>query len=632
MSDVMSIGVSGLMAFQRALDVTSHNIANASTPGYSRQTVEFGSADSQLSAGQWFGSGVDVLGVRRAYDQTLLDQARSANASLQQFDAVATYANRFDSLFSDAKSGVSASLQQFNNSIQTLTTSPGSGTVRQLVLNQAQGLVTRLQGFQSTIDTFSGQIQTQMNGEVAKINSLAKSLATVNAQIVTAKGQGQGEPNDLLDKRDALLSELGSHVGFSALPQDSGAQIITIGSGQVLVGDSSAGQLSLTPSTSVPGTYRLTLSGTAASGDVTDTVTGGSVGGLLQLRSSLITPAQNALGRVATAIATLANQQQAAGLDLNGNFGSPLFSLPAPTVTPSGSNTGSASAAATISDVSSLTTADYVMKYQGGIWSLTQQDNGAAVAMTGTGTPSDPFKAEGLSLVVSGTPKDGDTLLIRPTHDAISGMRMVLTSPNQIAAASPLITTPAAGNNGTGTISDGTVPSPGSWVRGSYTLTFTDASHWEVRDAGNNIVKSDVYSSGGDITFNGMQIAVSGSPAAGDQFSITANSSGSGDSRNAQALSSALGRGLFSGGTLSINDAAASLVANIGLQSSQAQSGRDAQSVLFNDANSALSNATGVNLDEEASNLLRYQQAYQAAARVISASNSMFQSLMDAVR
>lgn len=632
MADTLSTGVSGLMAFQRALDVTSHNIVNAGTAGYSRQVVDFASRGADQVGGVWVGRGASANNIRRIYDQVLTEQARSANTSLQQLDTFASYADRLDRLFSDPKTGVSTSLQQFNNTIQTLANSPNSGTTRQLVLSQAQSLVARLQSFHSTVNSMSDQSNSQLRTEAGQINILANGVASLNEQIVAAKGSAQGPPNDLLDQRDALLSELGSHVGFTTLAEDNGAVTVTIGSGQLLVRNNVVNTLTVAPSPQDPSAQRLMLGGATALTDVTGIVAGGSVGGLLQLQSSLLTAARNSLGRVAVSLATVANQQQAAGLDLNGNFGGPLFALPAPTVVSSAANTGYASATATITDLSALTSADYSLQYQSAGWSLIRCDTGAVVPMTGTGTAEDPFRADGLAIVRSGAPNVGDSMLIRPTHDVIPGLRVLISSPDLIAAASPLVTTAEPGNSGGATISDGVVPVPGNWVRGKYTLSFTDASSWQVVDAASNVVASGPYSSGGTISFNGMEVSVSGTPAAGDEFVIADNSSGGGDSRNAQALSRALTGGLLASGTLSITDAAGAMVGDIGLQSSQAQAARDAQSTVFDDANNALSNATGVNIDEEASNLLRYQQAYQAAARVIAASDSMFQSLLDAIK
>ena len=632
MADILSTGVSGLLAFQRALDTTSHNIANANTAGYNRQVVDLASRGASQVGTNWIGNGVDIVSIRRLYDQTLTDQARGANSSLQQMDTFATYADRLDKLLSDGSTGLAPSLQQFGNAVETLSTSPSSATARQVVLSQAQTLVNRLKGFQSTIDTLSTQLGSQLGAEASTINSLSQSVATLNQQIVAAHGSAMQAPNDLLDKRDALLTELGNHIAINTVTEDNGAVSVSIGSGQVLVTNTTANKLSVAAGTADRSELHLMLGGAVAPTDVSNFISGGTVGGLLQLQSGLLTPAQNALGQVAVAITTLANQQQQAGLDLNGNFGGPLFSVAAPTSSAASTNQGTAAATVTRSNLASLTSFDYDLRYNGTAWSLLRHDNGAPVTMTGSGTALDPFQADGLSIVLSGTPQAGDSLLIRPTHDVVAGLGVLISSPDKIAAAAPLLTAPAVTNTGSGTIDDGTVTNQAGWVRGSYTLAFTAANAWQVRDSSNAVVASGAYTPGGSISFNGMQVAVSGAPAAGDTFSIKDNSNGTGDGRNARALADLLDSKTLAGGSLSVTDAIGSLVGDIGVKSNQAQAGRDAQAAVLSDANSALSDATGVNLDEEAANLVRYQQAYQAAARIITAANTMFQSLLDATR
>ncbi len=632
MADILSTGVSGLLAFQRALDTTSHNIANANTPGYNRQIVDLATRIPDQLGANWVGKGVDVASIRRLYDQALGDQARTANSSLQQLDTFANYADRLDKLFSDPGTGLAASLQQYSNALETLSTSPSSGTARQLVLSQSQSLVTRLKGFQATLDTLSAQAGSQLGAEAGVVNSLSQSIATLNQQIVAASGSGLQQPNDLLDKRDALVAQLSQHVAVNTVVEDNGAMSVYIGSGQSLVANTTASRLSVVSGATDRSEQHLILSGPAAPTDVSGFISGGTIGGLLQLQTGLLTPSQNALGRIAVTIATLANQQQQAGLDLSGNFGAPLFGMPAPLVVAAAGNLGTAGASVTASNVSALTTFDYDLNYNGSGWSLRRHDNGAPVTMTGSGTLADPFRADGLSMVLSDTPQAGDGLLIRPTHDTVAGLKALINSPDAIAAAAPLLTAAASGNAGTGSIDDGKVPTPGAWVRGSYTLAFTSGSAWQVKDAGNTVVASGSYVAGGNISFNGMTVAVSGAPAAGDSFSINDNSNGTGDGRNARALADLLDGKVMNGGTLSVADAIGGLVGNIGVQSNQSQAGRDAQAAVLTDANNALSNATGVNLDEEAANLLRYQQAYQAAARIITAANDMFQALIDATR
>jgi len=145
------------------------------------------------------------------------------------------------------------------------------------------------------------------------------------------------------------------------------------------------------------------------------------------------------------------------------------------------------------------------------------------------------------------------------------------------------------------------------------------------------VVQNGAYTSGAPINFNGVQVAVSGAPATGDNFSINDNASGSGDNRNLTAMAGLLDQSLI-GGTTSINSAVNQMVTNIGIQTSQAQSGTTAQQSVLTDASNAQQSVSGVNLDEEAANLVQYQQAYQAAAEVINVASTLFNSLITAVQ
>lgn len=632
MADMLSTGVSGLLAFQRALDTTSHNIANANTDGYNRQTVNFATRRADQYGNGWVGTGVNAVGIRRLYEQALADQMRGAGTSLQQLDVFATYAERVDNLFSDSSTGLATSLQQFTNSIETLANSPTSVTARQVLLSQAQNLVNRFKSYQSSLASIDSQISSQLTSEAATVTTLARNIAAVNEQIVEALGMNQQPPNDLLDQRDALISQLAGHISVNTTTQDNGAVNVFAGSGQALVTNTSSASLVVVPGEFDRSHVRLQIVDQGAPADVTNIISGGQIGGLLQFRAEMLDPAMNSLGQIAVTLGTMVNQLHAQGLDLNGDFGTDLFALGSARALASSLNGSSASVAVTRTDVSALTTGDYQMRYNGTSWSLMRADTGASVAMTGAGTVGSPFIAEGLSIVVSGAAVAGDAFQIQPTRDVVSGMRVAISGPEKVAAAAAVLTGAAIANTGSGAISAGQVANQGGWVRGNYTLRFTAANAWQVTDASNAVVATGAYTAGGNIDFNGMRVSVTGAPATGDQFTIADNSNGSGDSRNARALADLFDLPVINGNTVSISASVGRLVGQIGVLTSQSQIGRDAQSVVLEDATAAVQNVSGVNLDEEAAALVRYQQAYQAAARVIAAANSMFDTLIEATR
>ncbi|MCC7462555.1 MAG: flagellar hook-associated protein FlgK [Gammaproteobacteria bacterium] len=631
MADMLSTGVSGLLAFQRALDATSHNIANASTPGYSRQVVTLATEGADPLGSGWVGRGVQVTSIRRVYDEALTAQARAASSGFAQLDTFATLAGRIDNLFSDATSGLATTLQQFANALQGVASTPTSSAARQVLLSQASALVSRLQGYDASLATIGGQADAQLRSEASSVSALAASIADVNRQVVAAVGRNQQPPNDLLDQRDQLVAELARHVSVSTVAQDDGSLNVFIGTGQALVTAGNAARLTTVADVFDPTRPQLALQVGGTSVDVTDAIGGGTLGGLLQFRTTMLDAARNTLGQVAVTVVTLVNAQHAAGLDLDGQFGGALLEVGDVRTLPAGDNGGSATVSVTRADPGGLTSGDYTLQYDGSAWSLTRTDTGAAVSLSGSGSAADPLLAEGLQIVVSAGAVAGDRFRIQPTHQAIGGMSVQISDPARIAAAAPLAVAAAAANTGSGAPASAAVTDPSGWVRGTYTLLFDAVGGWSITDAGGGTVASGAsYTAGTPIDFNGMRVTLGGTPAAGDRFTVNATGNVPGDNRNALQLAGILARPVLNGGSASVQDVVSQLITSVGVQTHQAQVGRDAQQAVLEDASSALAGASGVNLDEEAAALVRYQQAYQAAARIISVADTLFQALLNA--
>jgi flagellar hook-associated protein 1 FlgK len=295
---------------------------------------------------------------------------------------------------------------------------------------------------------------------------------------------------------------------------------------------------------------------------------------------------------------------------------------------PRNTNAGNAQVAVTRSATSGLTGSDYELEFNGAAWSMKRLDTGAPVALAGTGTALDPLRADGLSMVVSGTPASGDRVLVRPTREAIAGFDLLVSDPSRVAAAAPIIASASAANTGNATITRGEVLDPANaQLRSTVTLQFTSATTYSINGAG-----SFTYASGQPIDVNGWRVAISGAPATGDSFSVVDGSTATGDNRNVLAMADAMAAPRLDGGTTSIPAGLGRLTSEIGVSTQQAQVNRDAQQVLQDEAVAQRQNYSGVNLDEEAANLLRYQQAYQAAAQLIRVANEMFQALLDASR
>jgi flagellar hook-associated protein 1 FlgK len=627
MADLLSTGVSGLLAFQRALDTTSHNIANVSTDGYSRQRTLIGTRPAQGYGNGWIGQGANVQTTQRVYDQFVAMQTRSTSSSLQHLDIYASNAERLNNMFGDSSTGLSASLQNFVNAFQSVANSPASTPARQVLLSEANTLQQRLKSFDSRLDDIGNEINTRIKGELGEVNTLAEGIARLNNEITSATARTGGQPpNDLLDQRDRLLDQLSEKVSVNVVRQDGGTVNVFVGSGQPLVLGGDVNELTTVQDPYDSSRLTIALQTPGSSVDISRNISGGVLGGLLDFRTEQLDPAHNALGRIAVALTDVVNSQHHEGIDLSGALGGDLFEVGDAQGLASSLNSGSGTLSVTRTDVGALTGRDYILEMTGGGWELRDSLTGAAVPMTGTGTPADPFVVDGIEIEVGGTADTGDSFLIRPTSGAIADMNVLISDPSKIAAAAPIRSAADTGNSGSGAISAGEVlDSADAQLRSPVTIEFTSATTYSINGAG-----SFTYTDGGNIDVNGWRVQITGNPAAGDTFTVTDNTSGTGDNRNALLLADALKSPVLNNGTTSLGSAVGEFVGGIGVATRQAQVNRDAQNVVYEESLAAKEAVSGVNLDEEAANLLKYQQAYQAAAQLIRVADTMFQTLLAA--
>jgi flagellar hook-associated protein 1 FlgK len=359
---------------------------------------------------------------------------------------------------------------------------------------------------------------------------------------------------------------------------------------------------------------------------ISDDITTGDLGGLLQARTQVINPALNQLGQVATALSQTANAQQAKGLDLSGNFGAAIFSTPTTQAEASSKNTDNVTATVSVSPtgVGALTSNDYLLSYNGTAYSLTNASTGTAVPFTVAGTT---LTADGLSIKLSGTPASGDQFLIQPTVGAAASLSVVLTDPSKIAAAVAVQTAAASTNTGSATIGAATILNPtNTALLNPASIVFTSPTTYTINGGASNI-----YTSGGDIADDGWQVQITGTPAVGDTFTVASNVGGTGDNTNALASASQQTAGVLANGTTSITGAVSGLITSLGSQAQQINTAQTAQAAVNSSAQANVQSVSGVNLDQEAANLLQWQQAYQAAAQALTIGNSLFTSLIDSV-
>ncbi len=629
MPDILNTSLSGLRAFQSALATTSHNIANVNTEGYSRQRVNFSTMPAQNVGVGYIGSGVQPQSIERILDQYRVDSLRNNVSEEARLGAFNELAAGIDGLLSSPDSGLSQPLQDFYAALQTVADNPSSVSARQVALSQANVLSDRFATLDARLDDQNSQINAQLSQAVTQINALAGSVADLNVAIRDAQAAASGAPpNDLLDQRDLVLQQLSEQIGIEVVDQGDGGVSVFVGNGQALVLGGDANELTLTQGEYPSANPELAMLTPTGGTTPLTAVSGGEIGGLLDFRREMLDPTRNTLGQLAIGLTETMNSQHRLGMDLDGNLGGDLFSVGSPAVTASTANTGGGDVSVQIASAGGLTTSDYLLAFDGGSYSLTRLDTGATVPMTGSGTALDPFVADGFNMTITAPPAAGDSFLIRPTHSAAGEFGVALTDPRGIAAAVPVISAADLTNTGTGVIGgdrilDVTDPA----LLDPVTIEFLDASTYSINGAG-----SFPYTADAPIAINGWEVSIGGAPAAGDVFTVTSNVGGVGDNRNALALSDAFDSGVFSGGTVSVQERFESLVSQVATDTRRSGISLTAQTAITEQARIEHLSVSGVNLDEEAADMLKYQQAYQAMAQMIGVADALFQTVLSMTR
>jgi flagellar hook-associated protein 1 FlgK len=637
---LLSIGKTGLYAAQAALATTGNNITNANVAGYSREVVVQAAATSMGGSNGFIGTGTKVAQVKRYSDDFLNAQVRTAQASSSGLDAYQAQVQQIDNLLADTTSGLSPALQDFFSAVQNLTGDGAGVSSRGSFLSSADTLAARFQSMNGRLDEIRKGVNTQVTASVTSINTYAKQIAQLNDQIgKLTDAAGLNPPNDLLDKRDQLIMDLNKQIKATVVAGDNNSLTVSIGNGQPLVVGTSAFQLAATNS---PTDQTRTTVGYVTQGKITpmaeSALTGGELGAALQFRTQSLDMAQNSMGRIAIALATAMNDQNHLGLDGNGNPGGDIFSIAPAEVTKNVNNnqTSTTTVAATVVDATKLTTSDYKVDFDGTNYNVYRlSDN------TKTVIQSQPQVIDGLSFDIQGTADTGDNFLVRPTLNGAANFKLALTDGAQIAAAAPIATSVPLTNSGSGKISAGSVDKNylAAPLAAPVTLTFDKASGTlsgfpadvDVTVNGTTTTYpagiNPPFQDGASYTVAGMSFTLNGAPADTDTFTIAPNT-GLGDTRNASLMGDLQSTNVLDGGKATFQSAYATLVSTVGNKTREVQANAEAAAAQLTQAQSAANNVSGVNLDEEAANLLKYQQAYQASGKVMQIADTIFNALL----
>jgi len=679
MADLLSIGLSGLSANKTSLAVTGHNITNINTPGFSRQDTIQATRTPQFSGAGYIGSGTSLVDIRRSYSEFLTTSLRSSTSLSSDVAAYKSQIDQLDSLLAGTTTGVTPSLQKFFSALQTAAEDPSNVPARQLVLSEAEGLSRR---FNTVYDRLSEQnsfANKQMGAVTEQINRLSGSIASLNESIAVAQSNGS-QPNDLLDAREEAVRQLSTFIGVNVVAQNDGTQNVFIGSGQPLVIGNSAARLEVVPGTNDPNRSEIQFIVGAARQTITTQVTGGELGGILRYREEVLDTTFNSLGRLALAVSDQVNSQLGQGLDLKGQVGTKLFgdfneeSLARLRVLPSANNSSNASPILNISNSSLLTTSDYRLEFDGSNYTARRLSDNQPMTVTqnppGTLSFQDSAgRSQGFQVVV-GTPAPaaGDSFVLQPTRIGASTISTVLDQADQLAFAAPIRAEANLQNRGNGVISQPTLQATGSNINPAalqaafppLTLTYDSAAGgFNGLPAGATLTRVDnkgqpitpaptpLFEPGQQNNYQltladgtSVNMSVSGRPENGDRFNIAFNQNGVSDNRNALALVGLQNKqvvgvdptvtGIATGS--SFTDSYGDLIERVGTLTAQARQDSEATTAILKQAQDNRDSLSAVNLDEEAANLIKFEQYYNASAQVIQVARSLFDTLIGAFR
>lgn len=660
---IFNISVSGLLANQTSIATTSHNIANANVEGYSRQRVEQNPNLPQFIGGNFIGTGVDVTAITRVFEMVQQKELQANTSDFATYEHFLKQAKRVDSLLADSENGINNAIQKFFTSVQGVVNDPASVPARQVMLSEANVLKSRFEQVHSELESQISEINGSVDVIAKQITSLGESIAQLNNQIT---GSGSNPSPDLLDQRDKQILALSELVAVQTIQQDNGALNVFIGSGQSLVVGAISNSLVAQTDPVDPKKMRLNISSGNSSIDITQNITGGRLGGTLNSVAEVIEPAFNTMGRVALAIADSFNAQHQLGMNLNNELGGNFFTdindanFAESRVISSIANTGNAELSITIDDPAMLKDSNYELFLSGGNYTLIDSNTNTTIAtFAPPGVVPDTVQvaSEGISInFISGAANNGDTFSVQPTRNFSRDIGVVVSSAEQIAAASPVRGEKLSANIGSANIS-------GIQVTDTSTVQFTTTSgnltppiriEFDSTPGEFSIYNmssgTPVLIAGGLTGFQtdqennmlalagapfdsfGYDITINGDPQSGDAFDISYNTNGVGNNDNITKLGDLQLASTLDQGNSNFQQAFGRVISRVGVSTQSAQIKRDASETLLFQSKERKESTSGVNLDEEAANLIKFQQAYEASAQAINVARTLFQTVLDSVR
>ncbi|MGY2279729.1 flagellar hook-associated protein FlgK [Pseudomonas monsensis] len=684
---LLNIGMSGLSASQSSLMVTGNNIANVDTAGYSRQQTVQNSKGSIQSGNLWIGTGTTLADVRRVYNSYIDAQLQTTTSLNSDAAAYLGQVTPLDKLLSDSGTGLNGALTKFFASVQNVNAKPGDDASRQLLLSDAQALSARFNSVSSQLNAQNQDINGNLSSMADQVNKLASTVAQLNQKISEISNAG-GQPNELLDARNETIRQLSTFTGAQVVER-GGNMDIYLGNGQPLVMGGTASKLEVTPTKADPSRMGIQINNGSTSIDITSGITGGEIGGLLRYRSTVLDPAMNELGRVALVVADQMNSIQGQGIDKNGDFGGNLFnsintaaSMASRSTATIGNSAGSGNFDVSIKDSGKLTINDYRVTFTSATdYTVQRLPEGTAMGAFSTTTTPAPV-IDGFSLnLTGGTAAAGDTFKITPTRNAAANIKTEMTDSKRLAIAAPLGAAIAPGGSGTLTIPASGQPTlttkfdiydpttttamqNGMKYSTPVKVVFGDPSAdgtsqgYQLLDAKGGVLSSGTIKPGQTNTLSlsiplkdstgaaippapatqytvNFDMTVAGSPGKGTAVNVSLSQPGTLDNRNGGVLADLQTKQTVDTGSaskgISLTDAYGKLVEGVGAKAAQGKLDSAATDAILANAKGARDSLSGVDLDEETGNLVKFQQYYTASSQIIKAAQETFSTLINSL-
>lgn len=644
---IFTIANTGLSAFQSALLVTGNNIAKSTTRGYSRQSINFTPNISQKFGGSYIGTGVAVDSIYRNADQFANHQVRNTQSIKSQYEAFYQQSSQIDKLLSQDGTNVSTTLQSFFEGLSQLNNAPSTGASRDVAFNQSKLLVKQFNSLQTKLDEDQTNSTSQITQAVKQINQLTTDIASVNNQLMSNPSSPE-----LLDQRDDLLKQLSSFVDITTFAQGDGTINVAFANGQIMVNGTV--QRNLSVSSDPKNNTSILLSNGSGQIDITTGINSGMLGGLLAYEQNVLGQASQMLGQMAIGLAQTFNAQHKLGMDMNNQLGQNYFTdyntatQQLNRSSAASTNTGTGVLSVNISGISQTQLSDYQLVVSdtgtNEVRVIRESDGTSTTLNWSTNPPAPPggqIVIDGMTISVDNIAnlKNNDSYGLMPTRGAARDFSLEISNSSQIAMASPVATASSLTNTGSGKIALGTVFNTTA-VNNNYRIDFISPTQYNVVDLTNSITT-------GPLPFvpntqNTIQIpdsitpsyslTLSGIPETGDQFTSNYNIGGIGDTSNGLLLVGIQQNKFFTGGTESIFDRYSDLLVDVGGQTNRAKSSFEASEVLYDSAVLYQESISGVNLDEEAANLLKFQKAYEATGKLMSVASQMMNVLFEMMR